>query len=198
MNHNRTFTKGVILGLAGLVALLVIDAGLSYRNVWQLNEDARWVAHTHEVMDILEEALGHLREAEVVQRTYLITGGENLPPSFAENIDAAQQKIGRVKVLTEDNADQQARIPELDSQVAELATLWSRTASARKEQGFDAARQTLLAGESRQKMAVLRELFRQMDETERELLRQRRATNERTYWEAVATGFIAAAMGLVA
>ena len=58
-----------LLGAAGLVAVLVVAVVLTFQNTRRLNEDAGWVAHTHEVMDTLEEAHGHLREAEVVHST---------------------------------------------------------------------------------------------------------------------------------
>jgi CHASE3 domain sensor protein len=70
------------LGAGGLVALLVVAVVLTFQNTRQLNEDAGWVAHTHEVMDALEEVNGHLREAEAVQRTFLIVGGDTIPPDF--------------------------------------------------------------------------------------------------------------------
>src|SRR4051812_43202815 len=46
---NRTFGPGVGLGIGLLAALLAANAAVSYRNTRQLDEDARWVAHTHEV-----------------------------------------------------------------------------------------------------------------------------------------------------
>ncbi len=196
--NNSTFDRGVILGLAGVVALLIINAGFSYRNVRQLNEDARWVAHTHEVMDTLEEILVHLREAEGVQRTYLITGDDAIQRAFTENIDAAKPKVGQVRVLTEDNTEQQARLPDIDKRIDELAAFWSRTMAVRKEQGFDAARQIVQKGESRKLMADLNGLVREVDDREKSLLRDRKAKTERAYSVAVVTGFIAAAMGLLA
>src|SRR2546421_9060831 len=96
-----------LLGAGGLIALLVVAVVLTFWNTRQLNEDAGWVAHTHEVIDTLEEASAHLREAEAVQRTYLITGGNTVPPEVAANVSAARQKVGHVKWLTRDNHEQQ-------------------------------------------------------------------------------------------
>ena len=196
--NNSTFARGVILGLAGVVALLIINAGFSYRNLRQLDEDARWVAHTHEVMDALEEILVHQRKAEGVQRTYLITGDDAIQRAFTENIEAAKRKVGLVRVLTEDNTEQQAHLPDIDKRIDELAAFWSGTMAVRKEQGFDVARQIVQKGESRKLMADLNGLVREMDDREKSLLRDRKANTERTYSVAVVTGFIAAAMGLLA
>jgi len=39
----RTLDNPVIIGVGLLVALLLLIAGLTYRNTRQLNEDATWV-----------------------------------------------------------------------------------------------------------------------------------------------------------
>lgn len=54
----RTLGPGVGLGIGLLAALVAVNTAVSYRNVRQINEDARWAAHTHEVLDALDEVLG--------------------------------------------------------------------------------------------------------------------------------------------
>ncbi len=169
------FDRKAVLALAGVVVLLTVNAGLSYRNVRQLNEDAQWVAHTHEVMDALGEVLSHAREAEAEQQAYLLTGdGGHLRGSTA-NLHVAGQTVERLRVLTVDNPAQQARIPELEKRVAGLA-----------------------AGRGREAMTGLQGLLREMGRMERELLRERQRRTERAYATAVATGIITALLGLVA
>lgn len=190
-----------LLGAGGLVALLVVAAVLTFQNIRRLNEVAGRVAHTHEVMDTLEEAHGHLRKAETIQRTYLLVGGDSIPPDFAANIAAAKQKVDEVKVLTEDDAEQQTRFPDIEKRIEELAGFWNRTMTVRKEQGLDAARQIVTAGQSRKMMAELQERLRQMDDTERRLLRERSQKREQTYHSALVTGLlsgVAAVAGVVA
>jgi PAS domain S-box-containing protein len=153
------------------------------------------VIHTHEVIDTLEDVLGHIREAEVVEQTYLITGDERRLPEITANIDAANQKVKRVKVLTDDNPDQQARIPKIQQRIEEVAGCWSNSMKVRKEQGFDAARQVIVAGKSSEAMIDLQGLLGQMEETERALLRNRAIKSERTYFWALVTGLF---IGVVA
>lgn len=190
-----------MLGAGGLVALLVVAVVLTFQNTRRLNEDAERVAHTHEVMDTLEEAHGHLREAESVQRTYLLVGGDSIPPDFAANIDATREKVEKVKVLTVDNPEQQARIPDIERRVEELAGFWTRTMTVRKQQGLDAAKQIVTAGQSRKMMAELQGQFRQIDDLERGLLRDRSKKRDQTYYSALTTGLlsgVAAIAGVVA
>src|SRR5438045_1876039 len=77
VNMARTFDKSVLVGLGLVVALLVGNAGLAYRNTSQLVEDAGWVAHTQEVLDLTSDVLRLLVDAETGQRGFVITGKES-------------------------------------------------------------------------------------------------------------------------
>jgi PAS domain S-box-containing protein len=190
-----------LLAAGGLIALLVAAAALTFWNTRQLNEDAGWVAHTHEVMDTLEEVSGHLREAEAIQRTYLITGGDAPPPEVADNVAAARQKVGHVKWLTRDNEEQQKRVPGIEDAIDELAAAWVDTMAVRKEKGFGAAKEIVENGRSRRLMTDLERRVRDMHDAEQALLRDRAAKTERSYRVAQATGLLsglAAVAGVVA
>jgi PAS domain S-box-containing protein len=94
---NRTHGPGVVFGVGLLAALLAVNAGVSYRNVRQLDEDARWVSHTREVLDALDDVLGSARDGD--------PGG-------------ARAAADRVADLTADNPRQQARLPRLRDAIA--------------------------------------------------------------------------------
>jgi PAS domain S-box-containing protein len=197
---NTTFDRW-LLGACGLVALLVAAGVLTVVNTWQLNDDAGWVAHTHEVLDGLGEVSGHLREAESVQRTYLIVGGDARPPAFDENIDAARERLGQVKLLTQDNKEQQARIPDISQGIEDLADRWARTMTVRQEQGLAEARETVVSGQGARMMLDLQARLREMADTEHDLLRDRSEKRKQTYHAALVAGLLsafAAVAGVVA
>jgi PAS domain S-box-containing protein len=197
---NGTFDRW-LLGAGGLIILLAAAVVLTFHNTRQLNEDAQWVAHTHEVLDKLSEATGHLRESALIQRSYLLVGGETNPAGFAEHIDSAKQKVSELRVLTEDNKEQQDRIPEIEAGIDELARFWSGTMTERNRQGLDAAGTVVTAGQGREMMAVFQGRMREIEETERGLLRERSVKRERTYRSALATALlsgVAAMAGVVA
>lgn len=186
---DRTFDKW-LAGAGGLVALLVMAAGLTFHSTRRLNGDASWVAHTHEVIDTLDEIIVHMREAEAAQRSSIITGDESRLPDVTAGIDAAKQSVETLRVLTDGNPDQQARIPDVQAAIADLAGLWSYTAKLRNEQGFDAARRVIASEKSDQAMRHLQRLLRRMGESERTLLDERAARTDETYRSALATGLL--------
>src|SRR4029077_17419384 len=85
----RTLDKSVLVGIGLVVALLVVNAGLAYRNTRQLLEDAGSVAHTHEVLDLTSDVLRTLVDAETGQRGFLITGKKDF-------LEPYQQALARL------------------------------------------------------------------------------------------------------
>ena len=85
---NRAFDKGLVIGAGLVVALLIVDAALSYKNTRELNKHAQLVTHTTQVLVALEEVVSTTKDAETGQRGYIITGEPylgattSLRPSF--------------------------------------------------------------------------------------------------------------------
>src|SRR6202043_3674398 len=104
----------VLVGIGLVVALLVVNAGLAYRNTRQLHEDAGRVAHTHEVLDLTSDLLRTLVDAETGQRGFLITGQENFLEPYQQALARLDQQVRTLKDRTKENPRPQARIEELE------------------------------------------------------------------------------------
>lgn len=110
----------VLMVGAGLIALLLIaNVALAFRNSRQLSEDARWVAHTHEVMDAFNTVLSAAQDAETGQRGYLLTGDPAYLRPYEEATDSIRAELARVERLTADNPSQQARVRAIRAWFAE-------------------------------------------------------------------------------
>jgi signal transduction histidine kinase/CheY-like chemotaxis protein len=70
----RRLDGSVLAGTGMVGTLLVLGAGLSYRNIRQLNVDARWVAHAREVLELTADVMLTLMGAENGQQGFLVTG----------------------------------------------------------------------------------------------------------------------------
>lgn len=192
------FTRGGLLGLCGVVLLLIVNVVVSYQNVRQLNEDARWVIHTHEVLDALTGIRARVSQAEDLQQSYLLTGTPALLPQFRASLDAAEAAVDQVEYLTADNPIQQGRIPTLRAQLQTTERLLTETADVRQRQGFEAARRLVLSGQSRREGEGLRRLVGEMEADEHRLLQRRQVANQRAFQIALISGLVAAAIGLAA
>ena len=191
-----TFSGGLVVSIGLVVALLILNAGLTYRNTSQLDDDARWVAHTHEALDALKEVISTVKDAETGQRGFLITGQSRYLEPYHAAVAEVGQKVERVAELTADNHDQQARLPALRQHLAAKMAEMEQTVRLRREQGFDAARQVVLTDRGEAEMEALRSLVQDMAGTERTLLREREQQTRHSYRMAIATGVLTALLGL--
>lgn len=189
--------KDLVLGTGLLVAFLVLNAAVSYRNTRQLDEDARWVAHTHEVLDALEELLGTVRDAETGQRGYLLTGDAAYLAPYEHAAATWEARIDRVRLLTADNPRQQDRLPRVRDLIAARMAVLKRGIERTREGPAD-ARRFVLSGEGHKLMAAIRAQVREMEDEERSLLAERQATSHRSYVAAAGSGGVAALLGMTA
>src|SRR6202166_4280637 len=125
---------GAGLAVAGIILLLV--AGLLYRNGRSFIEASEWVSHTHEVLGELEATLSAVAEAQTATRGYIITGQEvSLDPYQAAAL-GVRANLERLKSLTSDNPSQQRRLAILESVVAEKLDSLQQNVTLRKQKGF--------------------------------------------------------------
>jgi PAS domain S-box-containing protein len=166
--QNKT---GMGLTVAGMILLLV--AGLLYRNGRSFVEASEWVSHTHEVLAELEATLSSLAEAQTATRGFIITGQEAFLEPYRAAAPAARAELDRLKWLTSDNPDQQRRVTMLEKAVSEKLESLQKNIDLRKQKGFEAAQQRVATGIGSQEMNQVRILISEMKQEEEDLLRRR-------------------------
>src|SRR6266478_2133488 len=105
----------VAFGLA-LAALVVINL-VSYRNITELNSDARWVSHTQEVLQRLESLYAGLLEAQGSGRGYELLAQASFREAFKTASTKINQELRALRTLTADNPDQQQRLDKLEPMI---------------------------------------------------------------------------------
>ncbi len=192
----RTLDYSIWIGASLLVALLLVNAALGYRNTRQLNDDAREVAHTNEVLGLSGHVLGALADAESGVRGFIITGKGEFLHSYQEAIAGFQGLLRTLKEKTNDNPDQQTRIQKLDQMSKGRLDLFQE-AIALRQQNSETAAALITTGKGKAQTDAIRGVVREMEKMETNLLAQRQQANLTAYEVAVTTGLLAAALGLV-
>src|SRR5258708_21204478 len=106
---------GASLAVAGMILLLV--AGLLYRNGRSSIEASEWVSHTHEVLGELEAMLSALAEAQTAARGYIITGQERFLEPYQAAVPADRANLDRLKSLTAPNPRQHDALAMLETSI---------------------------------------------------------------------------------
>jgi PAS domain S-box-containing protein len=195
---DRTHDRSMFVAIGLIVTLLICAAALNYRNTQQLNEDAGWVAQTHEVIDLTSDVLLTLVDAETGERGYVISDGrdEFLQPYHAA-LAQLTERMAALKAKTETIPSLQAPIKALeDLTVSRLATL--KESIELRRRGERRIRVFLpLVSKGKEEMDRIRMVIASMQAEEHEQLQKRQQQTRSTYQAALTTGLATAALGLI-
>src|SRR4029079_16272799 len=111
--------KKVVTGVGIALAILLINALISYRATRTLIDQEQLINHTHTVLAELEGTLSAVKDAETGVRGFIITGDESYLETYHTAMVEIPERLDRLRELTADNANQQARIPVLEAKIAE-------------------------------------------------------------------------------
>ena len=193
----QLFDRWLIVGSVVLVALLLLNAGVAYRNTMQLHRSSDLVAHTNQVLLSLETLLSTLKDAETGQRGFLITGDEGYLKPYNHALANLDRELATLEHLTTDDPRHQARITRLEELVKAKLDELALTIDLRKEKGMAAAQAEVATHLGRNRMDAIRALVAEMEADERALEHARRLVNERSYRNALGSLVLATVAGFV-
>ena len=106
--------RKVQLGFGSAILALLIVGAASYRGLVVSSASTRWVRHTHEVLEILQDLQLALQSIESSSRGFVLTGIENYLETYHSSRSRAAQDEAGLRSLTADNAQTQRRLPALE------------------------------------------------------------------------------------
>jgi PAS domain S-box-containing protein len=165
------------LGVAILASLVV--AAISYRSTVASTESGRWVRHTHEVLENLQNLLAEVQSTESSYRGFALTGKESYLDSYRASILSAEQGETTVRNLTVDNPKQQILIATLERLAAQKIQFGETVINLRRTRGMEAAADPVQSGTDERIMDEFQGVVRQMREEELRLLVLRDADAKR-------------------
>jgi diguanylate cyclase (GGDEF)-like protein/PAS domain S-box-containing protein len=162
-------TSGPVILVLLFLTLLVVG-GISYRGMVVSRESDRWVRHTHEVLENLQELLSEVQDVESSYRGFVITGDEGFLAPYRESVLRAKHDDTIIRNLTADSAVQQRRIPTLERLTDQKIQLAETVIALRRTKGFAAAADAIRTGQGQQVMAEFQAVLRVMQGEELRLL----------------------------
>ncbi len=134
-------------GIAVVTVLVILIAIIFYRQSAAIDLTRDTVLHTQQVISHIELLHGKIKDAEVSERGYIITGNEDYLRTYHELIHnspegvsdeqhlSIPEEISFLEKLTQDNPVQQRNIYELNSVTSELLKYFVTTIALRKDKG---------------------------------------------------------------
>lgn len=159
---------------AACALLILLGIGmLSFRSMVRNEDDRGWVAHTHLVLERLQQVLTDVTQAESGQRGYILTGEEEYQGAYQAARDQVPRDIAEVRKLTADNPAQQMAIKGLELKINALLAVLTDRAEIRRRAGLIAGSKAVTNGHGEGLMNEVRERIGEMRHTEEVLLSSR-------------------------
>jgi PAS domain S-box-containing protein len=152
------------------IAMLLAVGTISYRGIAVSDESDRWVRHTHEVIENLQDLDAAMETAESSYRGFVITGDENSLQPYLPAIARSEQAQANIRDLTVDNSVQQLRIRSLMNLADRKVQYAENVIRLRRTKGSDTAADFVRAGGGQQVIDQFQEVVRNMQDEELRLL----------------------------
>ncbi|MHC4174490.1 MAG: CHASE3 domain-containing protein [Planctomycetota bacterium] len=172
-NQWKTFERYGYLGVALGLLILVVISSTSYQSIVRIQNDFKWFTHTREVLLNLSYFLSDLKDAEMGQRGYLLTGQESYLEPYQYVKKGVKYHFTNLRNIATDNVMQQKKLDVLEILVTERLSKLEELVALQKDKGVEAANQAMITGLGKKIMNDIQALILEMDKSEKEVLKQR-------------------------
>src|ERR1700680_3934696 len=162
--------RKVQLALGSALLTLLVVGAISYRGIVVSSESNRWVRHTHEVLESLQDLLFAMQGVESSYQGFALTGKDSYLESYRASILGTEQDETIVRNLTADNPEQQRQLPALERLAAQKIQFGEKVISLRRTMGLEAAADAIRSGPGPQLMEEFQGAVRGMQNEELRLL----------------------------
>jgi signal transduction histidine kinase/DNA-binding response OmpR family regulator/CHASE3 domain sensor protein len=194
-NKSRTGLP-LFVGFAVVIAFFVASGLLSYSKVNTLRQNARLIAHSHDVIMAVSDIIALMKDAETGQRGYLLTGDEQYLGPYKNAVSQIDTRVADLEQLIADNPQQLAHLPALKNHIAAKNAELAHTIELRREQGLSAALAVVNSGRGKSAMEGVRLEGDAMDAIEDALRTRGFAEAEVAFNTAVWSGVSISILGI--
>ena len=187
LSVEKKITFGVVLTLA----VLLINAFLSYQATRILIDNDQRVRHTYRVINELELTLSTVKDAETGERGYIITGLDEYLTPYYVAVAQIDKHIHTLTELTAENPTQRARIPALQSKIRDRVESLRLGIEYRRSGDVEDANHLIVSGVGKRMMDDLWQFVNAMEVDENALLNQRTEESRKSQRNAILTFIVA-------
>jgi PAS domain S-box-containing protein len=187
--------RKVPLAFGSAILVLLVVGAISYRGMLVSTESERWVRHTHEVLDNLEDLRFAMVNAQSSWRGFALTARDSFLPSYRAAMAAAAQHEANLRLLTLDNPAQQRRLTDLHALLGEALQPSEIVMGLHRTKALAPAAIAIQTGPGL--MDELQAAVRQLRDEEMRLLALRESTAKRRLGQAKAVLILGTVLGLL-
>jgi diguanylate cyclase (GGDEF)-like protein len=163
------------LAFGSTICALLIVGAISYRGLAVSSESVRWVRHTHEVIENIQDLRLAWEGISSGSRGFVLTGKQSYFDSYRAAVLRVDQDQATLRRLTVDNPGQQRRFPILEALIADKVQRAELISGLRRTRGLAAAAAAIQSGPDVQITAEFQTVATEMQGEELRLLSLRDA-----------------------
>lgn len=175
MKQNN-FKRNLLISSLVSLFILMISSTASFLSIRSLLNSNYWVNHTQEVIYNLNEGISILTDAQTSMRGYLITGSEQFLDQYNDAEKRSDKYFNILDELTQDNPSQQKNLKEVK---ARTHTFYKYLHNQVVKKRLGGQNVTFDLNEGKKMMDELRSYYRNIENTEQILLKERNANSQR-------------------
>lgn len=179
-----------------IVTILAI-VSVSYLQSKKVEDTAKWVSHTNEVLYHSETVLSNAIDNETAASSFALTGSVNFLTEVKKSQTVVYKALAALKSLTIDNTTLQLRIDSISALTIKQIEFSNRVIAARQGKGSEAASNLLNTGEGKVYMDNIRQLVYEVQADENIFLEQQKKKTEQAVTRLNTTLIILALLVLV-
>ncbi|MEI6207936.1 MAG: ATP-binding protein [Desulfuromonadales bacterium] len=191
-----TTESKIVSGFVAALVLMLLAGWQMYSSLMDYSATSRLVAHTHMVLEAVEEVRFGMNALVSSQRTYIITGKELYLAENKREEARVRSVAARIGQLIADNPRQQLRSDELSRLLEERLKLMNANIILYRDKGFEMARERIINGTADVSMDALEKMCDAMREEELTLLNQRSIMVESNAAKSLKVGALLVAVTL--
>ncbi len=190
-------TRGVQLALGVAVLILLAVGVISNRAMVVSSESDRWVRHTHEVLEDLQDLQSAMQGLESSYRGYALTGDLSYLETSRTGIADVRKDEAGLRRLIADNPRQQRQLPDLERLADQKIQFGENVVSMRQKSGLAAAAELVRTGAGQRIMGEFQSVIRGLRDEEWRLLVLRSADAKLRLGEARTILILGSVLGLM-
>ncbi len=173
MNTQLFLKRKVHFAIVTAIAILLAVAMLSYRATVASSQSDALIRHTYQVIENLQAIALAILTVESNTRAFNLTNDRSYLETVDANIASAWQHSRNIRILTDDNPSEQARLTTLDELITRRINFATMVKNLRLDGDVEGAKRAVQSGQGRMLTNALQAVLRDMEAEEQNLLASR-------------------------
>ena len=196
LNHRWKRSSVDAMLLAAIICVLITCGTVTFQSIQRIRKNSDLLTQAHESIRAIDQLESTLTDAETRQRGYVITGDKDYLGPFNAAADKMEVHIQRLREYISDKDQRLHKLETLKSLIEQKMNELRVTITLRGQGMPEAAENVVRNDSGKRVMDAIREQLTSIRMSQEQLLGERAAATDQTYFTALLTALISTVVGL--